>query len=161
MPSTPKSTQNLSDATSHSTPLPQSQLLFSQENGHNASSECGESVVVDESEQFFANVDKMYEEIENITQNGIETGDEPESAHAHRATETLKTSVKKLEYLVYKSIEVVASKDHQICVLQESVETLQGSVTSLVSTCGQIIEKYSAFCLRYLNDRCILNLVNI
>ena len=36
----------------------------------------------------------------------------------------------------------MASKDHQICVLQESVITMQGSFTSLVSTCGQIVEKH-------------------
>ena len=104
-----------------------------QESDGNASSDTGESLVGDVSlnsqGNLYKEVDKIYEDFNNITQNGKETVDEEVATDN---TEKLVSYLQKLEYLISKSVEVMASKDHQICILQESVEVLQGSVTSLI-----------------------------
>ena len=122
----------MSDAKNHSTPLPQSQSLFTQANDNkedaceyenpNASDELGESVLVDENESneyikdndgLFSDVDKFCEDVANITRNGIGKV----SVCECKDSKNLAASVKKLEYLVGKAVEVVAAKDHQICIL--------------------------------------------
>ena len=144
IPATPGgAAQRIAGPCDHSTPtaFPQSQSLFSQERDGNTSNESGESILVDENEgdKVYEAVDNMYKEIAEITQNGVEA---TEDETMPDDTEKLKINVKKLEYLVKQSVEVMASKDHQICMLQESVDKLQGSVKSLVSTCGQLAEKH-------------------
>ena len=191
--STPVSTQAARSSISLS-PLPQTQLLFSQEEeGNKVEKVVDEKVIGDddvnidknasdasgvtisgsdddddeddedyeealvkvkdlltrpgEQNDMHKELDDMYKDIHNITVNGIEvlndeageagvekTGDAPENDAGESVKE--KTDLeKRFAFFLEKSIATVASKDHQI-------ELMDNSIRALVTTCGVILKNH-------------------
>ena len=163
-PSTPALQKVTKDLISHSTPLvtsQKSQLLFTQ--NHDASNaseahdddededetddddedECAEAITkaddviqqnIPHGAVNYAEIDKLYKDINNITQNGMENKSLTPDSKQPSAAPSEKSRIVKLERLVSESMKAVAAKDRQIAILESSVE-------SLVGVCAQILER--------------------